>query len=65
MSFDLIVRRARVATASDVFTADIGVRDGRIVALAEVLQGASHTQEIDAAGRFVTPGGSSRRRNAK
>lgn len=57
MSFDLIVRRARVATASDVFTADIGVRDGRIVALADVLQGAPHTQVIDAAGRFVTPGG--------
>jgi dihydropyrimidinase len=57
MSFDLIVRRARVATASDVFSADIGISGGRIVALAEALAAGQATQEIDAAGRFVTPGG--------
>lgn len=57
MSFDLIVRRARVATAGDLFSADIGIRDGRVVALAENLAASAHTPEIDAAGRFVTPGG--------
>lgn len=57
MSLDLIVRRARVATASDVFDADIGIRGGRIVALAESLAASPDAQEIDAAGRFVTPGG--------
>lgn len=55
MKLDLVVRRARVATASDVFDADIGIADGRIVAMAEALPAAP--QEIDAAGRFVTPGG--------
>jgi len=54
-AFDLVVRNARVATASDVFQADIGVRDGRIAQLGRNLpQGA---QDIDAAGRTVTPGG--------
>ena len=53
--FDLVVRNARVATASDTFDADIGVRAGRIVQLGlELARGA---REIDAAGRVVTPGG--------
>ncbi len=54
-ALDLVIRRARVATASDVYMADIGVRDGCIVALGGQLGAA--TREIDAAGRVVTPGG--------
>jgi len=54
-ALDLVVRDARVATATDIFEADIGVRDGRIVALARELPAAA--REIDAAGRLVTPGG--------
>jgi len=53
---DLIVRNARVATASEEFRADIGVRDGVIAHLAARLEGAA-AREIDAAGRWVTPGG--------
>jgi dihydropyrimidinase len=53
--FDLVVRNARVATASDTFDCDIGVRAGRIVQLGAALGPAA--QEIDAAGRVVTPGG--------
>lgn len=30
--FDLVVRNAHVATAADVFDADIGVKDGAIAA---------------------------------
>ncbi|MGH8760751.1 MAG: dihydropyrimidinase [Burkholderiales bacterium] len=52
---DLVIRRARVATASDTFTADIGVSDGRIVQLGADLERGE--REIDAAGRVVTPGG--------
>jgi dihydropyrimidinase len=52
---DLVLRRARVATASDIFECDIGIRDGRIALLGEGLPGAA--REIDAAGRTVTPGG--------
>jgi len=54
-AFDLVVRRARVATASDTFSADIGIKGGRIVQLGTEL--AAGAREIDAAGRVVTPGG--------
>ena len=53
--FDLVVRNALVATASDTFTADIGIKDGRIVQLGTGL--AHGVREIDALGRVVTPGG--------
>jgi len=53
--FDLVVRNARVATASDVFMADIGVIGGRVAQLGLGLPGGG--REIDAAGRVVTPGG--------
>ena len=54
-SFDLVVRNGTLVTATDSFCADVGVRGGRIVALAEDLPRAA--QEIDAAGRLVLPGG--------
>lgn len=53
--FDLIIRNARCATASDVFTSDIGINDGVITALGKDLSGAD--KEIDAKGAWVTPGG--------
>jgi dihydropyrimidinase len=53
--FDLVVRRARVATAADTFDCDIGIRQGRIVQLGADLPAGA--REIDAAGRVVTPGG--------
>lgn len=54
---DLIVRNARVATAADLFTCDLGIAGGRIVAIAERLRAGPATREINADGRFVTPGG--------
>ncbi len=53
--FDLVVRNARVVTASDTFDCDIGISEGRIVQLGMKLGTAA--REIDAAGRTVTPGG--------
>ena len=53
--FDLVVRNARVVTASDTFDCDIGIADGRIVQLGAKL--GAGAREIDAAGRTVTPGG--------
>ncbi len=53
--FDLVVRNAKVATASDCYEADIGIRAGRIVQIGTGLPAG--TREIDAAGRVVTPGG--------
>src|SRR4051812_24370515 len=52
---DLLIRNGTVATAGDVVRCDIGIRDGRIVAMGEQL-GAS-AEAIDATGLLVTPGG--------
>jgi dihydropyrimidinase len=52
---DLVIRNGTVVTAVDSARCDVGIREGRIVALAELLpEGA---REIDAHGRLVLPGG--------
>src|SRR5437764_14343677 len=53
--FDLVVRGGTMATAADVFRADVGVREGRVAALGEDLPAGR--REIDASGRLVLPGG--------
>src|SRR5437660_6653929 len=53
--YDLVVRNGTLATASDVFRADIGVVDGRVVHVGAKVGGGS--REIDDEGRIVTPGG--------
>ncbi|KAB1074065.1 dihydropyrimidinase [Methylobacterium planeticum] len=52
---DLAIRGATVVTASESVRADIGIRGGRIVALADTLEGAP--REIDARGLLALPGG--------
>ena len=52
--YDLIISGGTVVTASDQFRADIGIRAGRISAIAERLEGA---RAIDATGLLVLPGG--------
>jgi dihydropyrimidinase len=54
-AFDTIIRGGTVATASDTFASDVGIRDGRIAALGHELGDAPEV--IDAAGRLVLPGG--------
>jgi dihydropyrimidinase len=51
---DLVINNGTVATASDTFCCDVGIRDGKIVALADGLSGA---RSIDASGKLVLPGG--------
>src|SRR5919108_4442641 len=53
--FDLAIRGGTVTTASDTFRADVGVRGGRIVAIAERVDGAA--RDIDASCLRVMPGG--------
>jgi dihydropyrimidinase len=53
--FDLAITGGRLATAADVVRADIGIKDGRVTAIAERITGA--TRVIDATGRLVLPGG--------
>ena len=53
--FDMVIRGGTVVTAADTVKCDVGIRDGRIVALGEDLRDA--TEIIDASGRLVMPGG--------
>ncbi|WP_224007493.1 dihydropyrimidinase [Aureimonas sp. SA4125] len=55
MEFDLVIAGGTVATASDMFSCDIGIKDGVIVQLGRDLGPAKET--IDAAGKYVLPGG--------
>ena len=52
---DLIIKNANIATATESFIGDIGIRNGRIALLGELDTGAA--QVIDAERRLVTPGG--------
>lgn len=54
-AFDTVIHGGTVVTAADVFRADVGIRDGRITAVAETLEGGN--RRIDATGRLVMPGG--------
>ena len=53
-NLDLVIKNGTVATAADVISCDIGISGGRIVALAESLDG---NEVIDATGKIVMPGG--------
>ena len=53
--YDLVLRNAVIATASDTFRSDIGVKDGRVVQLGMSLSDGAY--ELDAQWRTVTPGG--------
>ncbi|UYV36411.1 dihydropyrimidinase [Rhodobacteraceae bacterium D3-12] len=55
MQFDTVIHDGTLVTGSDVSKGDIGIRDGRIVALGELLSGGD--SRIDAGGRLVMPGG--------
>ena len=55
MTLDLAIRGGTVATAADIARCDVGIKDGRIVQLAETIEGTR--SEIDAIGRLVLPGG--------
>ena len=46
-SFDLVVRNARVATASDSFVSDIGIRDGVIQQLGHGLAAGARDGDDD------------------
>ena len=55
MTYDTIISGGRVVTGSDVVLCDIGIRDGRIMALGQDLGAAD--QIIDACGLIALPGG--------
>ena len=55
MEFDLVVHDGTVVTTEGEWRGDVGVKDGRIAALAERIPGGA--RRIDAGGRLVMPGG--------
>lgn len=55
VEFDTVIHGGTIATADYVTKGDVGVKDGKIAALAESLTGGAH--RIDAGGRIVVPGG--------
>ena len=54
-TYDLLITNGTVATASDTFTADVAVNEGKIAALGTDLGDAERV--IDAKGMLVLPGG--------
>jgi dihydropyrimidinase len=54
-AYDTVIRGGRVATASDVFDADIGITGESIAAIGKGL--IAGKREIDAQGKLVLPGG--------
>lgn len=55
-AYDLIIKHGTVITATERSRCDVGIRDGKVVALAEDLP--SHDAEVlDATGKLVLPGG--------
>ena len=54
-AYDLVIRNGLVATASDLSSCDIAVKDGRIQAMGKNLPAGA--EEIDATGKLITPGG--------
>jgi dihydropyrimidinase len=53
--FDTVIRNGTLATAADVFAADLAILDGRIAAIGTDLPPAK--LDIDARGKLVLPGG--------
>jgi len=54
-AYDLVIRGGRVATASDVFEADVGIAGETVAAIGRNLPAGQ--REIDAHGKLVLPGG--------
>src|SRR5438309_4775171 len=57
MGFDTVIANGRVVTASDTYASDVAISNGKIVAIGQSLPRENATCIIDAAGKYVLPGG--------
>src|SRR5260370_12201085 len=57
MGFDTIIVNGRVATATDTYTSDVAISDGKISAVGQRLPRENAGKIIDASGKYVFPGG--------
>ena len=53
--YDIVINNGTVVTAAEEVRCDVGIRDGRVVALADLISGGEH--RIDATNKLVLPGG--------
>src|ERR1700732_4774000 len=57
MGFDTIIVNGRVATATDTYSSDVAINQGKISAVGQSLPRENAGKIIDAAGKYVFPGG--------
>jgi len=57
MRFDTVIKNGTIVTATDTYASDIGIADGKIVAIGQALPTENAGKVIEAAGRMVMPGG--------
>ena len=57
MGFDTIIVNGRVVTATDTYSSDVAISQGKIAAIGQSLPRENATRVIDAAGKYVLPGG--------
>ena len=57
MGFDTIIANGQVATATDTYTADVAIEKGKIAAIGQSLPKESARETVDAAGKYILPGG--------
>ena len=53
--FDLVVRNGSIVSPTNIFDADIGIKEGKIVSISNDLNIGK--RDIDATGKYVLPGG--------
>src|ERR1700685_808713 len=57
MGFDTIITNGRVVTATDTYSSDVAISDGKVTAIGQSLPRENAAKIIDAAGKYVLPGG--------
>ena len=57
MRFDTIIVNGRVVTATDTYTSDIAIRQGKVAAIGDGFSREDAAKVIDAGGKYVLPGG--------
>ena len=56
MNVDTLIQNAQVVLETDIACLDVGIRDGRIVALTDASEGIHAGERIDASGKLLLPG---------
>src|SRR5436190_8186790 len=57
MGFDTIIANGRVVTATDTYTSDVAINQGRVTAIGQSLPRKNAEKIIDATDKYVFPGG--------